>query len=177
MEKVGELKSQSHVVAQLRRNLEEIKRVGNLRLQTLLAAAPQESGSPVIDTDSAKRELKKSGPTLLLNLVELRRNHRVLHRQIEAKGSEVVQVRDQLETISNFHEGIIYQKNNIEREIFNCRKGTLLPNLDKIGVSPIVEHLEELGKRKSATQSDLQTLDSVGFWSSDRKSHYSWPPS
>lgn len=163
MDKPTSEASQGDVFSHLRRNLQEIKRLGNLRLQTLLAAAPQEGATPLVEPDAAHRDLKKTGSGLLYNLVELRHNHRLAHRRMEAKTSQVVSVRDQLETISNFHEGIIYQKNNIEREIFNCRKGTQLPNLEKISVPAVVECLEELGKRRTTTQGDLQVLDSVEF--------------
>ena len=150
----------SAISSLLRRNLEELKRLGNRRYQTLLAAAGKGS-TPELDVDEARKELKKTGPALLTHLIELRHNHRLFHRNIETKGSQVMQVRDQLETISNYHEGIIYQKSNIEREIFNCRKGTQLPNLEKLTVPQVVEPLADLGKRKTASQTELQTLDSV----------------
>lgn len=39
--------------------------------------------------------------------------------------------KSRLETISNYNEGLVYQKSNIEREIINCHN-TALPHLDKV---------------------------------------------
>lgn len=77
-------------------------------------------------------------------------------KDIEARSCQIATEKSKLETVSNYYEGLLYQKNNIEREILNC-KNVSLPQLDKL--DDLKGLLEDLGKRVDPLE--IEALDQV----------------
>ena len=96
-------------------------------------------------------ELCKNSADILYAMIRLRQNHRNIHQRIDAKTDGVTAMKNRLETVSNYYEGILYQKSNIEREILNC-KNTPFNSLDK--VEEIQGKISLLGKRERIDEID-----------------------
>lgn len=119
-----------------------------------------------------RQEMQKAGATqeqLLANKrdslyyqVLIREAFRELHQVIfsnkktEAKSHRITKEKDSLDAISNYYEGLLYQKNNIEREILNC-KNVILQDLEKL--DEMREDIEFLGKR--VDDAEIEELDRV----------------
>lgn len=84
--------------------------------------------------------------------------HQVIfsNKKTEAKSHRITKEKDSLDAISNYYEGLLYQKNNIEREILNC-KNVILQDLEKL--DEMREDIEFLGKR--VDDAEIEELDRV----------------
>lgn len=120
------------------------------RLKSLL----EERATQLKTSGAISPSLMESSQNLLLSMVELKKNHRIMHKKIEAEGEKVKSQKARLETISNYYEGLLYQRSNIEREIINCQS-TALDHLNK--VQEIQPMIEILGQKRSIQ--DLEQFD------------------
>ena len=100
-----------------------------------------------------------SNQDIIYSLIRIRSMYRQIHQKIEEKSKGVNAIKAKLETISNYYEGLVYQKNNIKREMLNC-KNIQLSNLER--VEELQPTLESLGKRTDLREIDLldQVVDS-----------------
>ena len=104
-------------------------------------------------------ELVLNNQEIMFALLKMKRIRRQLHQRISLKSERIANEKGKLESISNYYEGLLYQKNNIEREILNCKRNTQLPNLEK--VEEVHEQIEFLGKRENVQEID--DLDKVSM--------------
>ena len=116
----------------------------------------------LVKAGATQEELLSNREETLYLQVRIRESFRELHQVImsdqktEAKSNKTAKEKSRLETISNYYEGLLYQKNNIEREILNCRN-VALPDLEKL--EEMKDMIEMLGKRVNPTE--IEELDKV----------------
>ena len=116
----------------------------------------------MLKAGASPQEILSSKQDALYYHVRIRESFRELHQvaqrdqKIETKSNSTTKEKAKLETISNYYEGLQYQKNNIEREILNCRN-VALPDLEKL--DDMKDLLESLGKRVDPVE--IEELDRV----------------